>query len=199
MLTCLLLGAVAATARAPHVLVVASSRHNHTYNLGTAIAEGAVGAGAVTRVRRVAEANFTTDVLEWADAVVIGSPTHFGNPSADMLAWVEAEWGGSWSDPRMGQKVGAVFATGGGLMQGIEHVLTSLTRTLWSFRVRVIVPDPSASPTASYGAVAVTGTPPWFNATMTDVLDSAFVADGRRLGALVASAAATAVAARAGE
>ena len=191
--TLLLAVASLVAARPPNVLVVASSRHNHTMKLGLAIAEGAREAAsnaASTRVLAVTEANFSRDVLGWADAVVLGSPTHFGNPSAEMLGWVEAQWGGSWSDPRMGNKVGAVFATGGGLAQGVEHVLTSLARTLYSFRVRLVVPDPSASPTASYGAVAITGTPPWFNATMSDALDPIFLADGRSLGARVAQAAA---------
>ena len=55
--------------RAPNVLVVSSSKHNHTFQLGAAIAEGAAAAGASTRVVRVADANFTRDVLGWCDAV----------------------------------------------------------------------------------------------------------------------------------
>ena len=135
MLTCWLLVGAVGVLRAPNVLVVASSKHNHTYQLGAAIAEGAVAAGANTRVLRVSQANFTRDVLGWCDAVVLGSPTHFGNPSADLLAWIEQEWAGSWTDPVMGNKVGAVFATGGGLAQGLEHVISGLARALWSFRV----------------------------------------------------------------
>ena len=58
--------------RAPNVLVVSSSKHNHTFQLGAAIAEGAAAAGASTRVLRVADANFTRDVLGWCDAVPRG-------------------------------------------------------------------------------------------------------------------------------
>ena len=176
--------------RAPNVLVVSSSKHNHTFQLGAAIAEGAAAAGASTRVLRVADANFTRDVLGWCDAVVLGSPTHFGNPSADLLGWIEQEWASSWTAPAMGDKVGAVFATGGGLAQGLEHVVAGLSRALLSFRVRVVTPDVSAWPTSGYGAVAVTGTPPWFNDTAHQYrVDDAFLAAGRALGARVAGAA----------
>ena len=34
------------------------------------------------------------DVLEWADVVAIGSPTHYGNVASGLLAWVEKEWEG---------------------------------------------------------------------------------------------------------
>ena len=198
ILTCLVLVLVSEAGvhgRAPNVLVVASSKHNHTFQLGAAIAEGAAAAGAGTRVLRVAEANFTRDVLAWCDAVVLGSPTHFGNPSADLLAWIEAEWAGSWTDPAMGDEVGAVFATGAGLAQGLEHVIAGLSRALLSFRVRVVTPDVSAWPSSGYGAVAVTGTPPWFNDSAHHYrVDDVFLAAGRALGARVAGAAAQQIA-----
>jgi hypothetical protein len=51
-----------------------------------------------------------------------------------MLGWVESGWEDFWTDPRSGGKIGAVFATGGGITQGVEDVLAGLTRVLWSFR-----------------------------------------------------------------
>ena len=52
ILTCLVLVLVSEAGvhgRAPNVLVVASSKHNHTFQLGTAIAEGAAAAGLQAR------------------------------------------------------------------------------------------------------------------------------------------------------
>ena len=71
------------------VLVVYHSETNYTRTLANAIADGATGAGALVRTMAVADADFERDVLVWADALVIGSPTHYGNPSATLLAWVE--------------------------------------------------------------------------------------------------------------
>ena len=83
-----------------------------------------------------------------------------------------------------------MFATGGGLAQGLEHVVAGLSRALLSFRVRVVTPDVSAWPTSGYGAVAVTGTPPWFNDSAHKYrVDDTFLAAGRALGARVAGAA----------
>jgi len=83
--------------------------------------------------------------------------------------------------------MGAVFATGGGLAQGLEHVLASLQRLLASFRIQTLTPSPTRSGYASYGAVAVTGTPPFDSAA----LDEVFVKAGQALGSLVARTAVT--------
>ena len=58
-----------------------------------------------------------------------------------MLTWVESQWENYWTDPRSSSLVGGVFATGGGIAQGVEHVLASLTRLLWSFRFDVVSAD----------------------------------------------------------
>jgi len=148
---------------APHILVVWSSQTNHTKNLAAAIAKGAGDAGGSVRLKHVTDATFAGDVKNWSDCIVIGSPTHFGNPASDLLAWVEMDWEGGWIEG-LADKKGAVFATGGGIAQGVEHVVSALIRTLWSFRIKVLTPDPTRSGYDSYGAVAVTGTPP-FNRT----------------------------------
>ena len=148
------------------VLVVYWSETNHTAALAETIGSGAssvVGQSNV-RVRRLNETSVASDLLAWASCVVIGSPTHYGNPASAVLAWVEREWEPFWTDPRFARKIGGVFTTGGGLSQGLEHVLAALQRILFSFRIRVITPDPTRDGFASYGAVAVTGTPP-FNGT----------------------------------
>jgi len=180
----------------PRVLVVYATRHNHTASLGASIAEGAESVGGLVRIRCIRgldarypdcdnPVNFTTDVLEWADALVIGSPTHYANPAASVLAWVESEWVHSWSDERMQAKIGGVFTTAGAIAQGMEHALSSLTHVLESFRIRVVTPDPTSSGYASsFGAIAITGTPP-FNATVSGI-HSDFVPPARAFGAKIA-------------
>ena len=175
-------------ARAPNVLVVYSTETGHTKTLALAIADGARKGGAVVKTQAVKDTNFTTDVLEWADAILLGSPVHYGNPASELLAWVETDWEAGWTDPRFAFKTGAVFATGGGIAQGIEHVLASLTRILWSFRIRVVTPNPTRSGFSSYGAIGITGTPP-YNQTGPGLAEG-FISEGNALGADVAKEAA---------
>jgi len=179
-------------ASAPRVLIVYATHHNHTMNLGKAIAAGATAAGAEVRFKSVEEANFTTDGLLWADAIVLGSPTHYGNPAAKMLGWCEDEWKYHWEDERMANKFGAVFATGGGYAQGMEHTLTALIRLLQSFRMKVVTPDLIRSGFfSSYGAMAVTGTKPYTN-NQSDAIAPDFVLPANALGKKVVAAVAAA-------
>ena len=178
-----------AAAGAPKVLVVYHSETGHTRTLAEAIAKGceSEGAGAV-RVKSCANATYSDDVL-WADAVVVGSPVHYGNPSAGILAWFEKEWEHGFTDPKLSGKVGSAFATGGGVNQGLGHVVTGLQRVLESFRIQYVAPDPSRNGYHSYGAVAITGTPPYFNQTAPQIAQE-FVETAADLGAKVTKAAA---------
>ena len=170
-------------ARCANVLVAYHSLTNHTRELATAVAAGARSHGADVRLQPINATDVEADALEWADAIVIGSPVHYGNPSAAMQAWFETAWEPFWEDPRLDGKIGAVFATGGGLAQGLEHVLSSLQRLLASFRIQCVTPKPTRSGYDSYGAIGVTGTPPFDGAALAQP----FTAAGEALGALVAA------------
>eukprot|EP00966_Prymnesium_polylepis_P062830 1458319-Prymnesium_polylepis.1 len=118
----LLLLSAASAVHAANVLVAYYSVTNKTKQLASAVADGAREAGATVRLRPIGEISVESDVLTWADAVVIGSPVHYGNPAAAVQSWFESAWEAYWEDPRFQGKLGAVFATGGGLAQGLEHV-----------------------------------------------------------------------------
>merc|ERR1712166_1519734 len=85
------------------------------------------GMAAELRVLSCANTTYKDDVL-WADAVIVGSPVHYGNPSAGILQWFESEWESGFTDPALNGKVGSAFATGGGVNQGVGHVVTGLQR-----------------------------------------------------------------------
>eukprot|EP00958_Prasinococcus_capsulatus_P014642 scaffold1540_cov359-Prasinococcus_capsulatus_cf.AAC.7 len=195
----------------PRIVVAFSTQTNHTLQLAGCVADGAVKGGAHVRLRNVQDINFYEDVVVWADAVIVGCPVHYGNPDYRMLQWIEDDWSPYWQDVRLSSKVsraysrrapavftpphliakaelkkGAVFATGGGISQGIEHTLTSLARALWSFRIQVVTSDPTQSGYASYGAIAITGTSP-FNET-TPSIDPEFADAAQSLGTRVARA-----------
>jgi multimeric flavodoxin WrbA len=109
-----------------------------------------------------------------------------GNPAAALLSWMETAWAPYWESGELAGKLGATFATGGGLAQGVEHVITSLQRTLLSFNLELVASSPTSSAYASYGAVAVTGGP----YAKVAGLAPEFVAAGKALGAHVAEQAA---------
>eukprot|EP00403_Amphidinium_massartii_P039471 CAMPEP_0178446232 /NCGR_PEP_ID=MMETSP0689_2-20121128/40682_1 /TAXON_ID=160604 /ORGANISM="Amphidinium massartii, Strain CS-259" /LENGTH=218 /DNA_ID=CAMNT_0020071019 /DNA_START=37 /DNA_END=693 /DNA_ORIENTATION=- len=177
----------------PRMLIVHASQTNHTKALGEEIMSGAVQGGLEVRLKSVAEASFVDDILHWnADAIVLGSPTHFGNVAASLLAWVEEQWAPYWGHDRIAGKVGAVFATGGGMHQGMEHVLVSLARMMWSFNLHVVMPSPTLSGYITYGAGAVTGTTP-FNES-TPLIAEPYAAAARAFGQYLATETAASVA-----
>lgn len=163
-----------------HVSVIYYSQHNHTMKLGAAIAEGAEAvSGVEVSLVSTDEAEMVKHVVE-ADVVVIGAPVHFGNIAAGFLVWIEDNWTPFWLTHVLDGKLGGVFSTAGGISQGVEHVLTSLQRTLMSYRLKVVVPDCTASDYASYGAMAATATPP-FNLT-DDGVAQVFLDEAKKYG-----------------
>ena len=163
------------------------SVNNHTKVLAESIGDGArLLNNTMVHVVSIADADIQTHILD-ADAVFIGAPVHFGNVASPFLLWVEETWAPHWLNHDFAGKLGGVFATGGGISQGIEHVLTSLQRTLNSYSFQVVIPDPTISAYTSYGVMAATKTPP-FNLTAPGVAQC-FLDTGKAYGQQVANLA----------
>ena len=103
------------------VLIAFYSRDGSTEALAQAISDGATSAGGEVRMRRVRELvddatmgfvqgwkeaadqmNATYEAptvadAEWADAIILGSPTRFGLLASELKAFIEAR-GGSHTD-----------------------------------------------------------------------------------------------------
>lgn len=62
--------------RPPNVLVTFYSSTNRTAQLASAIAHGAREQGASVRLQSIADTDVPADVLQWADAVIIGMAHH---------------------------------------------------------------------------------------------------------------------------
>lgn len=108
------------------VLVLYYSSYGHIETMAAAIAEGARSAGATADIKRVPEtvpdsvarnSHFKLDQaapvavvadLENYDAIVIGTGTRFGRPSAQMAAFLD-QAGGIWLRGSLVGKVGAAF------------------------------------------------------------------------------------------
>lgn len=126
------------------------------------MAESAEKAGAEVRLRKVAElapqsaidanpawaANAaattgtpeaTADDLIWADAVIMGSPTRFGNISSQLKQYLDT-LGGLWHQGLLADKVYSGFTSTGTLHGGHESTLLALSHTFHHFGGIVVAP-----------------------------------------------------------
>ncbi len=116
------------------VLIVFYSRNGSTAALAEGIAEGARSEGVQVELRRVDEflsddiingvpgwqesreklkakyAAPTIEDAETADAIIFGSPTRFGNVSAELKSYVDS-LGGLWMRGVLNGKVGSAFTS----------------------------------------------------------------------------------------
>ncbi len=124
------------------VLVLYYSSWGHIEKMATAVAEGAREAGAEVSIKRVPELvsdevarQFgykldqtapiaTVDELPNYDAIVIGTPTRFGNMAAQMKNFLD-QTGGLWAQGKLIGKVGSVFASTATQHGGQESTILS--------------------------------------------------------------------------
>ena len=134
------------------VLIVYYSMYGHVHRMAEAIAKGAsVVEGAEIAIRRVPE-TLPADVLEkmgaveaqetfahipictldefaFADAIIFGTPTRFGNMCAQMRSFLDAT-GELWKEAALTGKVGSVFTSSATQHGGQESTILSFHITL---------------------------------------------------------------------
>ena len=167
-----------------NLLVVFYSRNGSTEKMAQAIAEGAKEAGAEIRLRRARDivgpdvmdkapgwrensqrmdAIYPAPTLEdadWADGVAFGTPTRFGNVSAELKAYIDS-LGALWFQGKLNNKAAAAFTSTGSLHGGNEVTVFTLFGPMAHMGF-VIVPlgyiDPVVFRAATpYGASTVSG------------------------------------------
>lgn len=122
------------------VLVLYYSSYGHIEALAQAVAEGARQAGALAMIKRVPElvpeqvaerAGYklnqpasvaTVSELPDYDAIVIGTPTRFGNMASQMKNFFD-QCGGLWFEDKLVGKAGSVFTSTGSQHGGQESTL----------------------------------------------------------------------------
>jgi NAD(P)H dehydrogenase (quinone) len=122
------------------ILVLYYSMYGHIETMANAVAEGARRVpGAEVDILRVPEtmdagkttqtaAEASAEVLPQYDAIIVGTPTRFGNMAGQMRNFWDRT-GGLWASGALYGKVASVFAstgTGGGQEQTITSVWTTL-------------------------------------------------------------------------
>jgi len=157
------------------LLVLYYSTYGHVETLAGAIAEGARAAGAAVAVKRVPELMSeevarkagakldqaapiaTVDELADYDAIVFGTPTRFGNMTAQMRNFLD-QTGGLWAQGKLIGKVGSVFASTASQHGGQETTITSFHTTLLHHGM-IIVGVPYSAPELTNMTEITGGTP----------------------------------------
>lgn len=166
------------------VLIAFYSRTGTTAALAEAIAEGARAAGAEVKLRRVDEfisEEIINSVPGWkesreglkarylaptpadaeeSDAVIFGTPTRFGSPSAELKSYIDS-LGGLWFRGALNGKVGSAFTSTSSIHGGNETTILSLYPPLAHLGF-IIVPTGYTDPVlfaagTPYGASSVSG------------------------------------------
>lgn len=142
------------------VIYYSSTGTNHA--MAEAVAEGARAAGAEVRVRLVAETapdaaidsnpkwrefvnktagepHASLDDLDWADAVVFGTPTRFGNVASQLKSFIDSA-GGLWFQGKLANKVYAGFTSAQNAHGGQESTLLALYNTFYHFSGVIVTP-----------------------------------------------------------
>jgi NAD(P)H dehydrogenase (quinone) len=144
------------------VAIIYYSATGTTYALARAIEEGAKAAGAEVRFRKVHELapeeaiksnegwaahsletqdveEATNDDLKWADAVILGTPTRYGLPTAQLKQFIDGT-GGLWASGALVNKVCSSFTSTGTAHGGQETTIVNLNTTFYHWGALIVGP-----------------------------------------------------------
>jgi NAD(P)H dehydrogenase (quinone) len=165
------------------VLVLYYSSYGHIETMAGAVAEGVREAGADVVIKRVPELVpdevarksgikldqaapiATVDELPAYDAIIFGTPTRFGNMTAQMRNFLD-QTGGLWAKGALVGKVGSVFTSTATQHGGQESTILTFIPTLMHHGMVVVgLPYAFAGQTgleeikggSPYGASTITG------------------------------------------
>lgn len=145
-----------------NVAVIYYSATGNVHELAHAVAEGARDAGAETRLRHVAELApeeaiaqndawaahrervqgsqvAELDDLEWADAMIFGTPTRYGNVSSQLKQFLDTT-GPLWAEGKLADKVASAFTSAMNPHGGQETTLLALYTTMYHWGAIVVAP-----------------------------------------------------------
>ncbi len=107
------------------ILVVYDSKGGNTEKMAAAVAKGAESTGAQASLKRTENVQ-TKDLLD-ADAIVMGSPTYFGQMSGRLKHLIDDSIS---AHTKLVGKVGAAFTSSGGTATGAETTLLSILQAM---------------------------------------------------------------------
>ncbi|GAA2983067.1 NAD(P)H:quinone oxidoreductase [Actinokineospora diospyrosa] len=81
----------------------------------------------------------TLDDLDWADVVLIGSPTRFGLPAAQIKQFID-QTGPLWGQGKLVDKVASSFTSTGTAHGGQETTITAINNTFYHWGAIIVAP-----------------------------------------------------------
>lgn len=145
------------------VAIIYYSATGTTYKIARAIEEGAKQAGAEVRLLKVKELapeeaiasnegwsahrletqnirEATLDDLEWADAIILGSPTRYGLPSAQLKQFIDTT-GPLWGQGKLINKIGSSFTSIATAHGGHESTILAINNVFYSWGSIIVAPS----------------------------------------------------------
>lgn len=146
----------------PKIAVIYYSSTGTVHELAESVAEGARKEGAEVRLLRVAELApkeaiatneawaahmaatedipvATPDDIEWADAVIFGSPTRFGNIASQLKQFIDT-LGALWAQGKLADKIYSGFTATATAHGGQESTLLALYNSVHHFGGIIVTP-----------------------------------------------------------
>ena len=147
---------------ATKVAIIYYSATGTTYHLARAVEQGASAAGAEVRFRKVRELapdeaiasnqgwaahrletqhvkEATNDDLVWADAIIFGTPTRYGLPTAQLKQFLDTT-GKLWAEGALLNKVCSSFTSSATQHGGQETTIISLNMTFYHWGAIIVGP-----------------------------------------------------------
>lgn len=144
------------------IAVIYYSATGTTYHLARAVEAGATEAGAEVRLRKVHELapeaaiasnagwsahqketqdveEATLDDLTWADALIFGTPTRYGLPSAQLKQFIDTT-GPLWAKGLLADKIASSFTSTSTAHGGQESTILALNNTFYHWGAIIVAP-----------------------------------------------------------
>lgn len=142
--------------------VIYYSATGTTYRLARGIEEGAKGAGAEVRLRKVQELapeeaiasnegwaahrletqnveEATLDDLVWADAIILGTPTRYGLPTAQLKQFMDRT-GPLWAKGQLVNKIASSFTSTATAHGGQETTIIAINNAFYHWGAIIVAP-----------------------------------------------------------
>jgi NAD(P)H dehydrogenase (quinone) len=185
-----------------NILIAYYSTNGTTYKLAQALAAGAETAGAEVRLRRAKETAPqaavdsrpawgehlastdhlevpTHDDLRWADGILIGTPTRYGNVATQISAFIEST-GPLWYKGELSGKTGGGFVTSSTIHGGHESTLFPIYHVLVHWGAIIVPPGYVGQPLLEAGNPYGSSALATQSHTISDMEESAAVEYGKR-------------------
>jgi NAD(P)H dehydrogenase (quinone) len=108
------------------IIIVYDSKSGNTEKMAFAVAEGAKQVESVEVAVKKADKTSLEDLLN-ADAIIMGSPTYYGQMSSKLKALIDES---VRIHGKLEGKVGAAFTSSGGTASGAETTLLSMVQAM---------------------------------------------------------------------